>query len=139
MFRRIEVEIVVILVPRNVGFVPRFLDIHRGVINQNIGADDIFDRIQHAYYLEARNPSDTAVLAELAADLGLDSARFAAALASPEIEAALQDQFHLRRRLQATAFPSLVLELRSSYRWISRGWEEHEAVLTRLEQLIAEE
>ena len=99
----------------------------------------IFERIQRAYYLEARNPSDTTVLAELAADLGLDSARFAAALASPEIEAALQDQFHLRRRLQATAFPSLVLELRSSYRWISRGWEEHEAVLTRLEQLIAEE
>ena len=99
----------------------------------------MFHRIQRAYYLEARNPSDTAVLAELAADLGLNSARFAAALASPEIEAALQDQFHLRRRLQATAFPSLVLELRSSYRWISRGWEEHEAVLTRLEQLIAEE
>ncbi len=47
MFRRIEVEIVVILVPRNVGLVPRFLDIHRGVIDQNIGADDIFDRIQH--------------------------------------------------------------------------------------------
>ena len=47
MFRRIEVEIVVILVPRNVGFAPRFLDIHRGVIDQNIGADDICDRIQH--------------------------------------------------------------------------------------------
>ncbi|MEC7537948.1 MAG: hypothetical protein VYB59_11720, partial [Pseudomonadota bacterium] len=26
---------------------PRFLDIHRGVLDQNIGADDIFDRIQH--------------------------------------------------------------------------------------------
>ena len=47
MFRRIEVEIVAILVPLNVGFIPRFLDIYRGVIDQNIGTDDIFDRIQH--------------------------------------------------------------------------------------------
>ncbi|MEE3257753.1 MAG: DsbA family protein [Candidatus Latescibacterota bacterium] len=98
----------------------------------------MFHRIQRAYYLEARNPSDVTVLVELAADLGMDSARFVAALASCEIEAALQDQFRLRRRLQATAFPSLLLELRGIYRWINRGWENGEVVLTRFEELIAE-
>ena len=85
----------------------------------------------------AGNGHDTAVLAELAADLGMDSVRFVAALTSREIEAALQDQFRLRRRLQATTFPSLLLELRGSYRWINRGWEDREVVLTRFEELIA--
>ena len=47
MFRLVEVEIVVVLVPRNVCFVPRFLDLYRGVIDPNIGTDDICDRIQH--------------------------------------------------------------------------------------------
>ena len=102
----------------------------------DLGAQ-MFHRIQRAYYLEARNPSDAAVHAELAADLGMDSVRFVAALTSREIEAALQDQLRLRRRLQATAFPSLLLELRGSYRWINRGWEDREVVLTRFEELIA--
>ena len=106
-------------------------------VAQRTGASFNWDFWSQCQPRRATYPACRAVLA--AADLGLDSARFAAALASPEIEAALQDQFHLRRRLQATAFPSLVLELRSGYRWISRGWEGYEAVLTRLEQLIAEE
>lgn len=75
----------------------------------------MFHRIQRAYYLEARNPSYPVILVELAADLGLDPARFANTLASPEIEAALQDQFYLRRQLQATTFPSLALELHDGY------------------------
>ena len=99
----------------------------------------MFHRIQRAYYLEARSPSDPAILVELAADLGLDPAHFANTLASHKIEAALQDRFYLRCRLQATTFPSLALKLRDGYRWINRGWERYEAVLTRFEQLITEE
>ena len=38
MFRWIEMGIIVILMPRNIGFVARFLNIHRRVIDQNVDA-----------------------------------------------------------------------------------------------------
>ena len=96
----------------------------------------MFHRIQHAYYLEAQNPSNDEVLVHLAAEFGLDTERFAADLSSASIAAALQDEFHLRRRLQATAFPSLVLELKGTYRWLSRGWKEQATVLARLDKAL---
>jgi putative protein-disulfide isomerase len=45
------------------------------------------ERIQRAYYLEARNPSDDSTLIELAADIGLDCERFADDLASADAQA----------------------------------------------------
>lgn len=96
----------------------------------------MFHRIQQAYYLEARNPADTGTLIALAGELKIDTARFAADLSSAEIETALQADFHRRRQLQATAFPSLILALKGSYRWLSRGWEEQTTVLTRLEAIL---
>ncbi len=66
-------------------------------------------RIQRAYYREARNPSDDETLVELAADIGLDAARFAADLRSPRIEAALHDEIGRARTIGANGFPSLIV------------------------------
>ena len=96
----------------------------------------MFHRIQQAYYLEARNPVDSETLVALAGDIDLDGERFAADLASDAIEEALQEDFHLRRRFQATAFPSLVLQIKETYRWLSRGWEESNTVLARLDEIL---
>jgi putative protein-disulfide isomerase len=100
------------------------------------GGPAMFHRIQRAYYLEARNPSDSATLVEIAAELELDTVRFAQDLASEAVEEALQEDFHLRRQLQAKAFPSLVLKLRDTYRFVGRGWEATETVLARLGQTL---
>lgn len=43
-------------------------------------------RIQQAYYLEAKNPSDYSVLVDLAADIGLDVERFAESLESDALQ-----------------------------------------------------
>jgi len=82
----------------------------------------MFHRIQRAYYLEARNPSDTSTLVELADELGLEVERFKNDLASEVIEQELHNDFTQRRRLQANAFPSLVLACGERSRWIARGW-----------------
>ena len=51
------------------------------------GAEDgMVDAIQRAYYLRALNPSDIAVLAQLAAELSLDAVRFEADLLSDATE-----------------------------------------------------
>jgi len=69
----------------------------------------MIDAIQHAYYLRAMNPSDNNALVTLAAELGLDEKQFSEDLTSPEIQAALEQNFALRRKIGVYSFPSLVL------------------------------
>lgn len=81
----------------------------RGAIAGVYGSK-MFHAIQRAYYLEARNPSDLAVLASLAREVeGLNAERFEKDLVSAETEDALEAGFRLRRELGVRTFPSLVL------------------------------
>lgn len=66
--------------------------------------------IQQAYYLEAKNPSDTEVLVALSERLGLDPGLFRADLAGAAVQQALEEDFRLRDRLGARGYPSLILE-----------------------------
>ncbi len=78
--------------------------------------------IQRAYYLEARNPSDAATLAELAEEIGLDRAAFAAELASAATQSRLEADFARRRRLGVRSFPSLAVEDEGGARLVLAGW-----------------
>lgn len=75
---------------------------------------EMISAIQQAYYLEAKNPSDAAVLIELAEAIGLDKTQFAKALESAEVEQSLEQNIHAFRNFAATlgvsGFPSLVLK-----------------------------
>lgn len=97
----------------------------------------MFAALQRAYYLEARNPSDTDTHLHLAAELGLDSGCFAADLASQQVQDLLEEHFVQRRMLQVREFPSLLLEKDHSYHWIMRGWATADQVIERLQPLIA--
>jgi len=66
--------------------------------------------IQRAYYLEARNPSDTDTLVALALQLGLDGPRFERRLHAPETDSALQREIAQARQMGADSFPSLRLQ-----------------------------
>ena len=67
--------------------------------------------IQEAYYLRAQNPSDEAVLIALADELALDSGRFVDTLRAPATRAELDAEMRQGRAMNATGFPSLVLEI----------------------------
>ncbi len=92
-----------------------------------------FEAVQRAYYLEARNPSDTDTLIELAGEIGLDVARFARDLVSPETEARLQADFALRRSLGVRSFPTLILERDEVRTPMAIGYGDAETVLARLD------
>ncbi|MDF1799593.1 MAG: DsbA family protein [Planctomycetota bacterium] len=77
--------------------------------------------IQRAYYREARNPSDTATLAALAGELGLDPVAFEAALASPATEQQLQADLTRARSIGASSFPSLALDREGRTELIASG------------------
>ena len=88
-----------------------------------------FEAVQKAYYLQARNPSETETLVELAGEIGLDESRFATELRSPETEQHLQDQFSLRRRLGIRQFPSLVLGAGNKNTLITKGYSDFDTVM----------
>jgi len=73
-------------------------------------------RIQQAYYLEAKNPSDDSTLIELASSIGCDATLFSQALNSEATQQELSKQIHFARMLGAQGFPSLFLELESGQR-----------------------
>ena len=101
----------------------------RAVIAAADKGAEMFDRIQQAYYLEARNPSDVEVLCSLAAELGLDEEEFHAKLISAEIEAELQAGFNTRRRIGAYSFPSLVLESNGKVQFLCNGYSTAQEIL----------
>ncbi len=75
---------------------------------------EMISAIQRAYYLQAENPSDAAVLIELAEAVGFDKTQFAEALNSADVEQSLEENIHTFRNFGATlgvsGFPSLVLK-----------------------------
>ena len=65
--------------------------------------------IQKAYYLQARNPSDSGTLIELAEELGLNKREFSKDLTSPEVDYELKQELKLARELQLNSFPGFLL------------------------------
>lgn len=93
--------------------------------------------IQQAYYRQARNPSDTGTLVELAGALGLDSARFRRDLDSPACARELQQEIAFCRTIHADSFPSLVLEVDGSHWPVAVDYVNAAAILDTLDFLLA--
>ncbi|MEL0631533.1 DsbA family protein [Pseudoalteromonas carrageenovora] len=70
---------------------------------------DMVAAIQHAYYLNAQNPSDENTLIELAQHIGLDKADFASSLQSHQVNDELNKELAYAHSLPIQGFPSLVL------------------------------
>ena len=66
--------------------------------------------IQHAYYLNAKNPSDIAVLVECAELIGLDAETFKRLMTSDEINEELSQHLNASRNLGVGGFPALLLD-----------------------------
>jgi putative protein-disulfide isomerase len=65
--------------------------------------------IQQAYYLNAKNPSLSETLINLAADIGIDVQAFEKPFLSNELNEKLIDEIDASRQLPIQGFPSLVL------------------------------
>lgn len=76
--------------------------------NENFEAPMIH-AIQKAYYLEAKNPSDHEVLADIAESIGCDKVVFSAALNSESVHEEHLNEREFATRIGAQGFPSLYL------------------------------
>jgi len=102
--------------------------------------DDDFDpqmtyRIQRAYYLEARNPSDNDTLIELAGEIGLDIDRFAAELVDATTEQMLRTEINSARAMGINGFPSLAVISGSELNHIGLNYTDADAMLDQIEAL----
>jgi putative protein-disulfide isomerase len=92
--------------------------------------------IQHAYYLQARNPSDESTLTILAEELGLNTEVFRRVLNDPHTQEQLLLEISEARRMGADSFPSLVLEHNGGYWHIPIDYNQSQPMLELIEQLI---
>lgn len=85
--------------------------------------------IQRAYYLEARNPSDTSTLLDLAAELGLDEPQFECDLESGSTDRQLQEEIEESRALGIRGFPGLALLDGDTHVQVAVDYTDHRPML----------
>jgi len=73
--------------------------------------------VQKAHAVEARNITDTTVLKDCAAEIGLDVARWEADFASTEVKQAVEADLREAQQLGVNAVPTLIF----NERWILPG------------------
>jgi putative protein-disulfide isomerase len=92
--------------------------------------------IQHAYYLQARNPSDKTTLVELAGELGLDVELFTDSLESDETHRLLEQEMQQCAALRASSFPALVLRNGTSEWHIPVDYRDAAPMLAVIDELL---
>ena len=90
-------------------------------------------RIQRAYYLEARNPSDNSTLVELATDIGLDSEQFATSLISDSTQQQLSSEIQAAREMGIDSFPSLAVQNAGGLHHIRLNYTQPEVMLKEID------
>jgi putative protein-disulfide isomerase len=93
-------------------------------------------RIQRAYYLEARNPSDNETLIELARDIELDVERFSADLTDEATHQKLLAEIQSTRSLGLDSFPSLAVVNAGNLSYVGLNYTDMGAMLRQVEELI---
>lgn len=93
--------------------------------------------IQHAYYLEARNPSDNEVLLSLAANIGLDTAKFAVDFFSAELNQEFLQELEFARRIGGNSFPSLFVANEQGIIELQVDYQSAETTIDQVEQILS--
>lgn len=88
--------------------------------------------IQRAYYLEARNPSNSETLIQIAESLNLDANKFAEDLNSPQTQKQLEDEIYFAIKIGSQGFPSLILEKNNTFRSIPIDYNNPDYVLSQI-------
>ena len=99
-------------------------------------AETMTDAIQRAYYLRALNPSDLAVLEQLADEIGLDSDQFATDIRSTAVDDALRQQVRFAANAPISGFPSLCLDVRGQLLPVRQDYRSADSTLQHLQELL---
>lgn len=90
--------------------------------------------IQHAYYQEARNPSDNSTLVDLAQELNISVAQFKNDLVSKAVDDELRKEINLSRELYAESYPSLVIVSGEKIFTVKIDYNDSETMLNQINE-----
>jgi len=101
----------------------------------------MYDAIQRAYFLEARNPSDAEALECVAGEIGLDRKQFTEDLGSDHINRILQLELESVAKLGVSGFPTMVVKRESPgeparYDLLTAGFSDIDVLRDRLSRLL---
>ena len=101
----------------------------------------MYDAIQRAYFLEARNPSDAEALECVAAEIGLDRKQFTEDLGSDHINRIFQLELESVAKLGVSGFPTIVVKRESPgelarYDLLTAGFSDIDVLRDRLSRLL---
>ena len=95
------------------------------------------EAIQHAYYLQARNPSDTETLIELADEIGLNVENFSAELNSEKTRELLKREINFVRKIGGNSFPMLLLGYNNTYHQILIDYIHPDKMIKEINHFLA--
>ena len=96
----------------------------------------LFKAIQSAFYAAGRDVTQPHILAELAAELGVDAAAFLSAFDSDEVRARTQAHFRQARLAGVRGFPTLILQQDVQLTPVSGGCQPLDIVRAAIERCL---
>ena len=96
----------------------------------------MIEAIQHAYYLNARNPSNLETLIDLAAEIGLDRERFSAEISGDAVDAQMREEVAFARQAPIQGFPSLVVRTESGLQPVDVDYRDAEPMRRQIEMIL---
>ena len=102
-------------------------------------ATQMANAIQHAYYLNAQNPSDIETLIPLAESLDINTADFTTLIDAQNTQQALQEHMTLARQLNVSGFPALRFFDGEEMIRLSDGYSKPDRIIKELHRLEANE
>jgi len=96
-------------------------------------------RVQRAFYAENQDVTSPAVLADLAAEFGLEREGFAERLASEDVKQETWSDYAVSQRAGVTGFPTLVAGpgQDGTYGAVTRGFQPAEAILPTIARWLS--
>lgn len=105
---------------------------------QGIEFDEKMTRaIQQAYYLNASNPSDDAVLIRCAESIEVDVDRFKRDYFSDEINSKLLQEIAYCRSIGADSFPNLIFKMNQRHRSIALNYTDADVMLSQIVKVLS--
>ncbi len=100
-------------------------------------AAQMANAIQHAYYLNAQNPSDNETLIPLAESLGINASDFAALINAQSTQQKLQEHMAFARQLDVSGFPALRFVNGEKVIRLSDGYSKPDLIIRELHSLVS--